>query len=379
MQSPGISAGRGDRVSNRVEEAPPRGGYGEAGARAITELRFLAQLEHLLDKGVFTATYKYALLLSLVDLAIERSRQLQGGTPPTVFTLEELAEKFIALYWRQTLPYPSPLDESFVLHQNKGRQVRIAGLITAAHSRFSSIHALRRDRAAWQRLRLQVARLIRDMPLWKLQVIEGEDVRFLYREAQQPDAIELLPGVAGHLNRLGPLIRRLVQGEWLRFIQELADNRTALEHSSQLPSFLFGADRQALQGLRPGLEDLQHRRCFYCGGEARSALVVDHFIPWSRYPRDYVHNFVLAHKRCNGQKADFLASEPHLASWITRNERFATELLQIGRDTGFVADGAASMNVARWAYGLTQEADALVWNRQREFARLSGAWRALLA
>jgi len=29
---------------------------------------------------------------------------------------------------------------------------------------------------------------------------------------------------------------------------------------------------------------------------------IDHFAPWSRYPRDLAHNLVLAHKVCNRQK-----------------------------------------------------------------------------
>jgi hypothetical protein len=35
---------------------------------------------------------------------------------------------------------------------------------------------------------------------------------------------------------------------------------------------------------------------------------VDHFIPWSRYPADLGHNFVLAHDRCINAKSDYLAA-----------------------------------------------------------------------
>ena len=35
---------------------------------------------------------------------------------------------------------------------------------------------------------------------------------------------------------------------------------------------------------------------------------VDHFIPWSRYPRDLVQNFVLAHNACNLDKGDMLGA-----------------------------------------------------------------------
>jgi 5-methylcytosine-specific restriction endonuclease McrA len=33
---------------------------------------------------------------------------------------------------------------------------------------------------------------------------------------------------------------------------------------------------------------MQENRCFYCGSAMKQDPHVDHFIPWSRYPRDIV-------------------------------------------------------------------------------------------
>jgi hypothetical protein len=74
--------------------------------------------------------------------------------------------------------------------------------------------------------------------------------------------------------------------------------------------------------VRPGLQELQHDRCFYCDDalarSPRLAPHVDHFIPWSRYPNDAIENLVVAHERCNGQKRDFLAAADHVARWMER-------------------------------------------------------------
>ena len=32
----------------------------------------------------------------------------------------------------------------------------------------------------------------------------------------------------------------------------------------------------------------------YCGGRLDAAAAVNHFVPWSRYPVDFGHNFVLS-------------------------------------------------------------------------------------
>ena len=79
--------------------------------------------------------------------------------------------------------------------------------------------------------------------------------------------------------------------------------------------------------VRPVLIEIQDRRCFYCN-ERLSAVSthVDHFIPWSRYPVDLGHNFVLADSRCNGQKRDRLPAYDHLAAWTERNAQLGSQI-----------------------------------------------------
>lgn len=47
---------------------------------------------------------------------------------------------------------------------------------------------------------------------------------------------------------------------------------------------------------------------------------VDHFIPWSLYPADTGHNFVLVGAVCNSQKSNYLAAEHFLEQWMIRNQ-----------------------------------------------------------
>jgi 5-methylcytosine-specific restriction endonuclease McrA len=109
-------------------------------------------------------------------------------------------------------------------------------------------------------------------------------------------------------------------------------NAADLGNATDLGSFLFGQERSSLDVYRPILMDLQHGRCFYCHGDLEKRAEVDHFIPWSRYPSDLGHNFVLAHATCNLKKSDYLACEYHLAVWTERNR-------VTGLDTGFSEAG----------------------------------------
>jgi len=74
--------------------------------------------------------------------------------------------------------------------------------------------------------------------------------------------------------------------------------------ATDLELFLFGGARVDLSAARAALQEMQENRCFYCGSLMRQDPHVDHFIPWSRYPRDLAQNFVLAHGACNLDKGD---------------------------------------------------------------------------
>jgi hypothetical protein len=135
--------------------------------------------QRLLSEGSFVATYKYALLLSLADLAVERGDDVSEDL--SLDTLD-LAEKFVDLYWRQVLPWiPARGGAPQRLHQNTGREAAILRHLAEAHERWQgSLPRLRGDKRAWRALVGEVARVIEVMPLWKLQTVGRHRLDFLF-------------------------------------------------------------------------------------------------------------------------------------------------------------------------------------------------------
>ena len=90
------------------------------------QLKFLKHIQQILQSGTFTSTYKFALLISITRLAIE-----QGQDTGAALHLEyqDIAEKFIDLYWKQSLPFQFNQYESFFLKQSTGQQAKILSLI----------------------------------------------------------------------------------------------------------------------------------------------------------------------------------------------------------------------------------------------------------
>jgi hypothetical protein len=216
------------------------------------------------------------------------------------------------------------------------------------------------------------------MPLWRLQRVGPERLDFLYEErVVDGETIVLRPGIAECFQQQFTIVQALVQMSWLTFVQRLPANRDLVGPTGDLAEFLFGSERSALGAIIAGLDDLQANRCFYCGRRLSGPIEVDHFIPWSRYPRDLGHNFVLADRLCNQHKADMLAAAVHLEHWVDRNQRENARLRDIFTAARCVWDEDASFSVTEWAYEQAERAGSLVWLRGRETCPLSADWRRL--
>ena len=79
-------------------------------------LAFAENILGLLGDGSFTATYKYAVILGLMDLCLEQSGR--SGAAPSMVTTRQLSERVIELYWTHTLPF----ERGAVLRQNSHGQ-----------------------------------------------------------------------------------------------------------------------------------------------------------------------------------------------------------------------------------------------------------------
>jgi len=345
------------------------------------QLAFLANLQRLLTEGSFVSTYKYALLLALSEVCIERG---DDSGDPLRITREDLALQFVRIYWRQTLPYlPTGAQGELGLRplkQNTGTQAHILKIIEAArHASGGSMASLKSDGKAWQQLLNKVGGTVVAMPLWKLQNVGGETLAFLYAQPAKPEGqpfIELEPGIAFCFRRFHELVFELVTSAWIRFVRGVQDNASLLGEGQELGEFLFGSSREALAQFRPILTDLQGGACFYCQRALREAGEVDHFIPWSRYPVNLGHNFVLAHRRCNGSKSARLAAVAHLERWCNRNEAFGSTLASAFHARHLPHDLTATWQIARWAYAQAEATQARSWVTGDQLVALSTTWRS---
>jgi hypothetical protein len=349
---------------------------GHSGSRTLLErlvesddaIAFAEKVLALLQQGAFTATYKYAVLIGLIDLSLEG--YTAAGTPPEMVTTTQLADVVTRLYWPQVAPF-----DGSVLRQNTGNPAKIVSLIADARNRLAGgggVSAARAQRQApveYQRLVRDVEWKLAEMPLPRLQEFGGQQDRFIYEiewdkelkrsEFNDParfhNAIRFKPGVSTHLVRLDGLLRPLLYREWA--LQVASINRLP---AARLTEHLFGVDRAALRPLLPGLRDLQDDRCFYCK-QKLSTPEVDHFLPWARVSLDAIENLVAAHETCNGRKTDHLAAAMHVEDWRARLDDTQTNLTQIANSVKWETAPERTLGVARALY-LPMRTGARVWS-----------------
>jgi 5-methylcytosine-specific restriction endonuclease McrA len=335
------------------------------------QIRFLTNAQRLLAEGLFTATYKYALMAALADLSVEFGDD--SGDPLAVSTFA-IAEKFVEYYWRHAIPYTTTSNGERVLRQNTGQPAKIVTLVEEARSQHGdSLASLMRDRHAWKRLVRKVEAVVKLMPLWKLQTVGKEKLDFLYGDSDETETIELRPGVAYCFRQFYSLIQDAVRSAWLRDVRSL--NSHLLGETLDLREFLFGTERNALAAVKPVLMDLQTGNCFYCNQDIkRDGGHVGHFIPWSKYPIDLGHNLVLADRRCNGKKRDRIAHIDHLARWTERNRKHGAEITSAAKHQ-LPCDLVCANRIAHWTYSQTEAASGLTWLRGDELIKLSSDWR----
>ena len=350
----------------------------------------------LLDQALVTATYKYAVLLGLLDLSLEQGAAVGAGA--LTVTTRQLAAKVLALYWPQVRPLPIRTGTIPKQSGSGPRDARIIRLIAEYKQRtgreWSSPEEVRlRDEARYQQFVTAVERVLIEMPLPRLQVVGASNDPFLYdiswttrlsgavlarylrgQPSDFDNRITLRPGVAAALIQLNGLLRPLIQRSWALKVAQL--NRL---DEMVLHEFLFGQEREPMDRVRRPLAELQSGRCFYCGGPLGARVDVDHFLPWARVPNNNLENLVVADTRCNAAKRDFLPAVKHVERWRRRCDLDRAE----GRKVADLASGklwpsdpVATIGTARAIYGRLP-ASAKLWLQGGEFEERGTAALAL--
>lgn len=307
--------------------------------------------------------------MALTEISVERWSELRGELR---IPLASIAEKFAEFYWPQTLEYSSGIQgsNSGVLAQNLGIQAAVVNILQELRAKAPTLVAAKKL-PTWPQAIARIARVVRDQPVRYLQNIASTYTPFLYDYPPPPGELVLWADAAANLARYQGLIQQLARAAWIDHIRTNKRNEPILGRLDDLEAFMFGTSRSALEKIGEVLADMDGARCFYCEKSLGKARDVDHFIPWSKYPRDLGHNFVLTHPECNRSKSDTLAARPHLEKWLSRIQNNGLIISREMNGLGVQSDIDCLVSVGRWAYLQGAETRSQGWLRPKQYEAIT--------
>lgn len=328
---------------------------------AESQIEFLQKIQTLFEDSSFSATYKYALLITLTNLAIEF-----GNDQPEELILpsKKIATRFAELYWPQIKEYASGKNVG-VLHQNNGIQAKIISVLLDIQNEtgidsFANVVTSH----VWKRKMNSIITTIWQNPVFYLQEDENQ---FIYTYSNN-ESLTLTKEAHICLRKFSEYIIQYAKNGWMTHLKTNVKNQQILNTDSDLESFLFGASRDTLIQLRPVLMDYQHGRCFYCAKNLASneKADIDHFIPWKKYSRNIAENLVLTCPSCNRSKSDMLAGKAHLENWILKAATNVHRNSEI-HHLGFLSDLECNKRIAHWAYRNAAVANSNAWVMRNQY------------
>ena len=293
----------------------------------------------ILEVGRRVATYKLATLSALIEFCVENF-PVDDPTVSLDVPLDALADRVIALYWRQVLPFKGAglHGPDRTLRQNTGKKARILLEVEKFRQAAKATDRempldIAKSRAPrhYARAQRNVRNVLVWRPLYRLQRLPvkggGQTVSdpFLYDDdwmgedipvhvIDEHGVVELRPGVASALARLSGLLTPVLEMLWVKEIRRM--NPALSEGVPDIEGHLFGRDRISLSRAFDALTEAFDDLCFYC--RKRSASEVDHVLPWSRSRIDGLANLVQACHKCNDNKRVSLPSPEHVQNALDR-------------------------------------------------------------
>jgi hypothetical protein len=326
------------------------------------QLDFISYIQRLLSEGDFASTYKFALLHALADICVEKPAQ---SNTELMITHDEIIEKFIQIYWQHAKPFTG--TKAGALLQNNGNQVKIITDIQGLQSLdLRNINEAKEDKK-WSKIYSNTKRILKDGPLWRLQILSRNEECFLYPHDKKSQFIILNKGIADCFRRFYDLILHLTRQSWLNKVVAIPFNQKIIGRGSEVQDFLFGTNRKSIVKAVPVLREIQSGNCFYCEKSIKHSPEVDHFIPFAKYPNDLGHNFVLAHSSCNNNKRDYLASNNHKDNWFKQNIYTHSKLIEDELSSYFTCDVTRTEEVANWAYQVATKNQSRLWQSRNKF------------
>jgi hypothetical protein len=268
---------------------------------------YMNTVAQVMDRGLNTNSYKFALLRSLAAFG------QQPGQGDQLIGFDWLAGKFIEFYWPLTLRFQIrqatvPGKDPVVM-----RLIReeVEAVDLSPETRLSAYQKLHPDRH--RTLVAAVARKVFDDVIPRFHNIGREPIKpRLYSIEERGILVGV--EVRRFLQVSYKVLDLLAIGAWVKFTERYTSAPRLYEKIQGLEPA-----RRSLGAYREFLAASGSSECFYCSSELGARPDVDHLVPWAFVAEDKSWNLVLACVGCNGSKSSMTPQDNYIEKLVKRN------------------------------------------------------------
>jgi hypothetical protein len=278
--------------------------------RGITESvasDYFTSIIQIIDHGLKTNSYKFALLRALADY---------GSGQPTSdhITFASLGDRFLAYYWPLTVTFrvrqaTDPTRDPVIMRFIR-EEVSTLGL--GSSYRFENFRERHADRYRELLEKCCAKGGCFDEVIPRFHNVRRGRLPIEQIYAQAGDGVVLNDGAGQFLTNHHRVLNLLAVGGWVKFTEQYSFAPRLYEKIAGIPP------ERKQERYRAFLVALQGTRCFYCEAES-TQLHIDHVVPWSFVLEDRIWNLILACRDCNCTKSDRTPDDEMLLKLAVRN------------------------------------------------------------
>jgi 5-methylcytosine-specific restriction endonuclease McrA len=273
-------------------------------------MSYMNSVAHILERGQFTNSYKFALLRSLAAFG------MKSGKGETVVKTEQLAENFVKLFWpltlrfnirQATVPDKEPVVMRYIRDEASALDLSPETPLRDFQKNYSNLYS---------KLVLKVSKNAFGNVIPRFHTVGRGRVTPLLYEASN-EGILISANSRGFLQQNHKALDLLAIGSWVKFTEKFTSAPRLYE---KIQGLAF--KRSALKPYREFFQSvLGETECFYCGGSILPQPHVEHVVPWSFVAEDKVWNLVLSCKDCNFKKSSQTPTNSFITKLVRRNEK----------------------------------------------------------
>lgn len=278
---------------------------GEIQTAYLTEAEVWQAIHHFFYHGKTTSTYKFGFFKALLESCISANED-------HVISYDKIFYSFTKIYWNLVM-------EHELWQTNNHAQI---SSVQKVIQEFAHTHAIP-PKWNFDKLKAtqQVELIQKVKTVGKKYVIGatyGDFAQNIYSFDLKREYLQIHPQFLKTMQAYRRMLTNVTNYQLALFLEKFNE---AEKVQYLLTKVEFVTTRASLKEFQLLLQQAGIAHCFYCNKSLKSAVHVDHFIPWSYFQNDLLWNFVLACPTCNVRKNDKLAKPVYLENLIVRNEQ----------------------------------------------------------